>query len=198
MRCFCHNRAQFIAQRVEEVFDTAQHLLLGQGNHRYLLQVQQHYHVMELVPGQATHVSLPTQAALIAYLSEELASYSPLHLDAMALEDHDLALLLPMGQAECVQVFYRVNEGLADLYVLDEFNALWQQRLPFHDEQSLLAPLQRFLQSILYRREALVPMDTAQPRSLETVLPTVAIRPRPSARRRAKAGAAEPGQQGVL
>ncbi|WP_426178758.1 class I adenylate cyclase [Pseudomonas sp. TWRC1-2] len=163
VRCFCHNRAQFIAQRVEEIFDTAQNLLLSQSNHRYLLQVQQHYHVMELMPGQATHVSLPTQDALIAYLSEELASYSPLHLDAMALEDHDLALLLPMGLADCVQVFYRINEGFAELYVLDEFNALWQQRLPFHDEQSLLAPLQRFLQSIIYRREALAPLDTQQP-----------------------------------
>ncbi|WP_321861654.1 class I adenylate cyclase [Pseudomonas paraveronii] len=163
VRCFCHNRAQFIARRVEEIFDTAQNLLLGQGNHRYLLQVQQHYHVMELMPGQATHVSLATQDALIAYLSEELASYSPLHLDAMALEDHDLALLLPMGMADCVQVFYRVNEGVAELYVLDEFNALWQQRLPFHDEQSLLAPLQRFLQSIIYRRDALSPVDPQEP-----------------------------------
>lgn len=163
VRCFCHNRAQFIAQRVEEIFDTAQNLLLSRGNHRYLLQVQQHYHVMELMPGQATHVSLATQDALIAYLSEELASYSPLHLDAMALEDHDLALLLPMGMADCVQVFYRVNEGCAELYVLDEFNALWQQRLPFHDEQSLLAPLQRFLQSIIYRREALSPIDPQEP-----------------------------------
>jgi len=165
VRCFCHNRAQFIAQRVEEVFDTAQHLLLGQSNHRYLLQVQQHYHVMELMPGQATHVSLATQNALIAYLSEELASYSPLHLDAMALEDHDLALLLPMGMAACVQVFYRVNEDYAELYVLDEFNSLWQQRLPFHDEQSLLVPLQRFLQSIIYRRDALSPLDPQQPMS---------------------------------
>ncbi|WP_179179752.1 class I adenylate cyclase [Pseudomonas sivasensis] len=163
VRCFCHNRAQFIAQRVEEIFDTAQNLLLGQSNHRYLLQVQQHYHVMELMPGQATHVSLATQDALIAYLSEELASYSPLHLDTMALEDHDLALLLPMGMAYCVQVFYRVNEDFAELYVLDEFNAFWQQRLPFHDEQSLLAPLQRFLQSIIYRRDALSPLDTQQP-----------------------------------
>lgn len=163
VRCFCHNRAQFIAQRVEEIFDTAQNLLLGQSNHRYLLQVQQHYHVMELIPGQSTHVSLATQDALIAYLSEELASYSPLHLDAMALEDHDLALLLPMGMADCVQVFYRVNEGFAELYVLDEFNALWQQRLPFHDEQSLLAPLQRFLQSIIYRRDALSPLDQQEP-----------------------------------
>lgn len=170
VRCFCHNRAQFIAQRVEEIFDTAQNLMLSQLNHRYLIQVQQHYHVMELAPGQATHVPLASQQALVDYLSEELASYSPLHLDAMALEDHDLAALLPMGQADCVQVFYRINEGFAELYVLDEFNALWQQCLPFHDEQSLLVPLQRFLQSVIYRRDALSPLDPQQPLGAVQVL----------------------------
>jgi adenylate cyclase class 1 len=169
VRCFCHNRAQFIARRVEEVLDTAQNLLLSKLNHRYLIQVQQHYHVLELVPGQVNHVALATLPALFDYLAEERVSYSPLHLDPMALEDHDLALILPMGQPDCVQVFYRINEHQADLYVLDEFNALWQQRLPYHDEQSLLVPLQRFLQSIQYRRDALLPMDTSQPLSLDTL-----------------------------
>ncbi|KQV23280.1 adenylate cyclase [Pseudomonas sp. Root329] len=182
VRCFCHNRAQFIARRVEEILDTAQNLLLSKLNHRYLIQVQQHYHVLELVPGQVNHVALATLPALVDYLGEELASYSPLHLDPMALEDHDLALVLPMGQPDCIQVFYRINEYHADLYVLDEFNALWQQRLPYHDEQSLLVPLQRFLQSIQYRRDALLPMDVAQPLSLDTLyyqlLPSGPVRAR--------------------
>ncbi|MGF6164518.1 adenylate cyclase class 1 [Pseudomonas sp. 2725] len=169
VRCFCHNRAQFIAQRVEEILDTAQNLLLSRLNHRYLIQVQQHYHVLELVPGQVQHIALATLPALIDYLGEEMASYSPLHLDPKALEDHDLALFLPAGQPDCIQVFYRVNEDQADLYVLDEFNALWQQRLPWHDEQSLLVPLQRFLQSIQYRRDALLPMDAAHPLNLDTL-----------------------------
>jgi len=169
VRCFCHNRAQFIAQRVEEIIDTAQTLLMSQLNHRYLIQVQQHYHVLELVPGQVNHVPLASLPALLDYLGEELPSYSPLHLDPRALEDHDLALILPMGQPDCLQVFYRVHEQQAELYVLDEFNALWQQRLPYHDEQSLLVPLQRFLQSILYRREALMPMETAPSGTLDTL-----------------------------
>jgi adenylate cyclase class 1 len=169
VRCFCHNRAQFIAQRVEDILDTAQNLLLSKLNHRYLIQVQQHYHVLELVPGQVRHVALATLPALFDYLSQELPCYSPLHLDPMALEDQDLALLLPMGQPDCIQVFYRVNADQADLYVLDEFNALWQQRLPWHDEQSLLVPLQRFLQSIQYRRDAVQPMDATQPLSLDTL-----------------------------
>ena len=169
VRCFCHNRAPFIAQRVEEILDTAQNLLLSKLNYRYMIQVQQHYHVLELVPGQVNHVALATLPALLDYLSEDLASYSPLHLDHKALEDHDLALLLPMGQPDCIQVFYRVYADQADLYVLDEFNALWQQRLPWHDEQSLLVPLQRFLQSIQYRRDALLPMDAANRLSLDTL-----------------------------
>ncbi|MHC8302741.1 class I adenylate cyclase [Pseudomonas sp. ZS1P83] len=182
VRCFCHNRAQFIAQRVEEILDTAQNLLLSKLNHRYLIQVQQHYHVLELVPGQVNHVALATLPALVDYLGEELASYSPLHLDPMALEDQDLALVLPMGQPDCIQVFYRINEYHADLYVLDELNALWQQRLPYHDEQSLLVPLQRFLQSLQYRRDALLSMDVAQPLSLDTLyyqlLPSGPVRAR--------------------
>ena len=170
VRCFCHNRAQFIAQRVEEVLDTAQDLLLGNLNHRYLVQIQQRYHVLELVQGHVKHIALDSLPALLNYLSQELSAYSPLYLDIRALEEHDLALVLPMGQPGCVQVFYRINDTYAELYVLDEFNALWQQRLPFHDEQSLLVPLQRFLQSILYRREALMPMDTTQPSAaLETL-----------------------------
>ncbi|WP_223511461.1 class I adenylate cyclase [Pseudomonas sp. GL-R-26] len=169
VRCFCHNRAQFIAQRVEEILDTAQNLLLSRLNHRYLIQVQQDYHVLELVPGRVQHIALATLPALINYLGEEMASYSPLHLDPKALEEHDLSLFLPTGQPDCIQVFYRVIEDQADLYVLDEFNALWQQRLPWHDEQSLLVPLQRFLQSIQYRRDALLPMEAAHPMNLDTL-----------------------------
>jgi adenylate cyclase, class 1 len=182
VRCFCHNRAQFIAQRVEEIIDSAHDLLLSRLNHRYLLQVQQHYHVLELVPGQVKHVALGTLTELVDYLAKEQTSYSPLHLDPMALADHDLALILPMGQPACIQVFYRMHDDQADIYVLDEFNALWQQRLPYHDEQSLLVPLQRFLQSIQFRREALLPMSGAEPSSLEIqyyqVLPSGPARPR--------------------
>ena len=159
VRCFCHNRAQAIAQRVEEVFATAQALLAEGLGHRYLVQVQQHTHVLELHRGAVSLVSLDSQHGLLAYLGEERAEYSPLHLDANVLEDHDLALVLPQGQPQCLQVFYRVQESWADVYVLDEFNALWQQRLPYHDDCSLLLPLQRFLQSVVFRHNARLPLE---------------------------------------
>jgi adenylate cyclase class 1 len=53
------------------------------------------------------------------------------------------------------------------LYVLDEYNALWQQRLPLHDEAHLLLPLQRFLRSVVMRRDARLPLDTQRAASLD-------------------------------
>ncbi|WP_296260824.1 MULTISPECIES: class I adenylate cyclase [unclassified Pseudomonas] len=170
VRCFCHNRAPAIAQRVEEVIHTAQLLLSRRMNHRYLIQVQQHYHVLEMTPGHVTHVALENLPELYRYLGEELPGYSPIHLDPQALDDSDLSLIIPYGQPECIQVFYRISEPHADLYVLDEHNALWHHHLPYHDESSLLMPMQRFLQSLMYRRGALLPLDNPlDPQALDTL-----------------------------
>lgn len=167
VRCFCHNRAQAIAQRVEELFDTAQLLLDQNLNHRYLVQIAQDTHVLELLPGHVTLATLANHEDVLSYLGEERGQYSPLHLDANALQDHDLPRILELGQPQCIQVFYRLLEGWADLYVLDEYNALWQQRLPLDDETHLLLPLQRFLRSVVMRRDARLPLDSLQQASLQ-------------------------------
>ncbi|MDH0646542.1 class I adenylate cyclase [Pseudomonas sp. GD03858] len=167
VRCFCHNRAQAIGQRVEEIFDTTQRLLDQSPNQRYLLQVAQCTHIFDLQPGLVTLASLDDHDALLDALGEERSRYSPLHLDAQALLDHDLPLLLAQGQPRCIQVFYRLLDGWAELYVLDEHNALWRQRLPLQDERHLLLPLQRFLQSMVMRRDAQLPLDSLQQASLD-------------------------------
>ncbi|WP_044873185.1 class I adenylate cyclase [Pseudomonas sp. LFM046] len=163
VRCFCRNRAQAISQRVEELFGDAQALLNVAGVPRFLLQIQQRFHVLQLEPGQVAHASLADLPALVEHLGRDLPGYSPLQLDRHALTDHDLAVILPLGRANCIQVFYRQDGDSAEISLLDEHNALWRQRLPFRDEQSLLTPLHRFLQSLLYRRNALLPLDSPQP-----------------------------------
>jgi adenylate cyclase class 1 len=161
VRCYCRNRAVAIATRVEELLrDLLDNYASGQPS-RYLVQVRQHYHVLQLVPGQIRHTALGDLPALLDHLGAEQELYSPLNLDRYALEGNDLALILPMGKPQSIQVFYRLNEqnSEAELTVLDEHNALWRRRLPYRDEQSLLTPLQRFLQSLLYRRNAQLPLD---------------------------------------
>ncbi|MNN96192.1 adenylate cyclase [compost metagenome] len=90
--------------------------MLDQGrNHRYLLQVAQHIHVLELLPGQVSLTTLAEHEAVLDCLGEERSTYSPLYLDAHALQDHDLPLVLENGHPGCIQVFYRLLEGWADL-----------------------------------------------------------------------------------
>ena len=163
VRCYCRNRAQPIAERVDELLrDLFEAYAAGQQS-RYLVQIRQHYHVLQLTPGRVNHSTLGDLPALLENLGTEQERYSPLHLDRYALDDNDLALILPMGRPQCIQVFYRLHEtsGEAELTLLDEHNALWRRRLPFRDEQSLLTPIHRFLQSLLYRRNAMLPLDGA-------------------------------------
>lgn len=163
VRCFCRNRAAAIAQRVEELFQDAYAQLASGNGGRYLLQIRQQYHLLRLQPGQVSHQSLADLPALLEHLGERQGAYSPLHLDRHALEGEDLALLLPLGRPGCLQVFYRLDEGQATLYLLDERNSLWHGRQACDDEQTLLVPLQRFLQAMLYRRSAQLPLGEAQP-----------------------------------
>lgn len=159
VRCFCRNRATAIALRVEELFRAVQQQLHAAPNSRYLLQVQQHFHLLGLTPRAISHTLLPDLPALLDLLGTEQPAYSALHLDRLTLEGEDLALILPYGRPGTVQVFFRRAGEFAELSILDEHNALWRQRLAFRDEQSLLTPLHRFLQSVLYRRNALLPLE---------------------------------------
>ena len=163
VRCLCHNRAQFIANRVEGIFNTAQALRASGQALRYVVQVEQRLHVLELAKEHVRHVALADRNALAGYLSQRLATYRPVHLDPMALGEDDLGLILPKGKPGAIQVFYRLNDGEAELSVLDECNVLWQQTVAFHDEMSLLVPLQRFLQASLFRREACQPLEDESP-----------------------------------
>ncbi len=183
VRCFCRNRATAIAERVEELFrDTLGHFGKAPGN-RYLLQVKQRFHLLQLTRGAVRHTPLNDLPTLLEHLGAGQPGYSPLHLDRNALEGEDLALILPSGQADCIQIYYRLHEhsDQAELTVLDERNALWRRQLPYRDEQSLLVPLQRFLQSLLYRRNALFALDDpTAPAPLEVlyyqVLPAAPLR----------------------
>jgi adenylate cyclase class 1 len=163
--CFCRNRAVTIAERVESLLSELTGYLDRGEQPRYLLQIARRYHLLDLLPGNVRHTTLDDLPALLEHLAQDRAEYSPLHLDHNALEGEDLALILEAGRPACVQVFYRLNEadGLAQITVLDECGAVWRTQAPFHNETSLLTPLHRFLQAMLYRRESVQPLENPQP-----------------------------------
>ncbi|WP_181296427.1 class I adenylate cyclase [Pseudomonas sp. Q2-TVG4-2] len=159
VRCFCRHSGLAIARRVETLFSDAQSCLDEASDGRYLLQVRQQFHMFDLTPGSVRHTKLGDLQALVQYLGEAHQRDRPVRVDRHALEGEDLSLILAQARTQCLQVFYRVQGALAELTVLDEFNALWRQQLVYRDEQSLLTPLLRFLQSVSYRRTTQLPFE---------------------------------------
>lgn len=159
IRCFSRNAGVALARRIETIFTDAKALLDEPGEQRYLLQVRQHYHVLDLIAGNVRHTTLSDVPALLDHLGEPHHSLRPLRVERHALEGTDLALILEQARPNCLQVFYQVRGDLAEVTVLDEFNALWRQQQPYRDEQSLLTPLLRFLQSVSYRRTTQLPFE---------------------------------------
>ncbi len=173
IRCCCRTSGQAVARRLEEIFREARERLEEGLGSRYLLQVRQHFHLLERLPGQVRHTGLSNLPALLDYLGEAHHLYRPLHLDRHALAGHDLPLILAEGRPDCLQVFYRVQGNRAELSILDEFNALWRRQVPYRDEHSLLAPLLRFLKSMCLRRQAQLPFGESRLAPMEIVIQRV-------------------------
>ena len=180
VRCFTPQTGTRIARRLEEIIHDSQQAL-GQADSRYLLQIRQQFHLFDLQAEQPSHTPLNDLGALIEYLGEAHHRPRALHLDRNLLAGHDLPLILAQGKAGCLQVFYRVEGDQAELSVLDEFNALWRQRLPYRDEQSLLTPLRRFLHSLEHRRSAEGALDATAIASMDIefhrIMPALGERP---------------------
>ncbi|WP_417660960.1 class I adenylate cyclase [Pseudomonas sp.] len=164
IRCYCRNRAMTIAERVEELFTQVQSTHAMALPQRYIVQTKQLFHVLELGSASVHNSTLNGMTELVEHLGSAQSQASALHVDRSALQNDDLSLILPATKANCIQVFYRIvgNGAEAELSILDEHNALWRQRLSFTDEHCLLTPIQRFLQSLLYRRNALPAMTEQQ------------------------------------
>lgn len=154
---FCPTRPHAIAARVEELFRdiiACYHGGTRPPGTRYLLEIQGQYWLLGIqgrLPQWQRARDLPALLALLGQPSEDV---SPLVVDRHALHGQPLAAVLQHAGPDSISVFYLAEEHEAQLYVVDERGALVSWRTAFRDEATLLAPLDRFLLSILLRQNA--------------------------------------------
>jgi adenylate cyclase class 1 len=157
IRCFCPTRPKAIADRVEELFrDVAVCYYSGTrpANSRYIVEIQRQFHCLQFIDNKAAIECCETIGQLKTYLGRQQVSYSPIVLDRNCLSNTVLEAIIQHGQAEQIQVFYQHRDDLAEVYILDEKGSLFCYQTSFHDEQTLLAPLDQFIQSTLFRRSS--------------------------------------------
>ncbi len=173
--CFCPQRAQAIAARVEDLFKAMKQAFFqstGVRPARYVIEVETGYYVFQYIDEQFRYYLCDSERALLDRLSQRPSDFSPIIFDQHAqLSKPELLPLLSYNLAGIVQIFYlafsrgnssgssngsQSETGYAQGYrvlVLDEFGSLLQFELPAIQEELLQSSLSRCAQGLLMSRQ---------------------------------------------
>lgn len=157
IRCFSAGYATTITARLEQLFSDL-FACYGSGENssssRYLLEIGQQYCCFQRVNGRFQYQRYDDQNSLFAGLERPQAGYSPAVFDRYSMGSSELAAIYKRCRKGCIQFFYRADEDTAQIYVVDENGALVQYQTAFYDQESLLVPFQRFMESVLMRLDS--------------------------------------------
>lgn len=155
--CFCPQRAQAIATRVESLFQDIRHAFFQDAalrSARYVIEVEKGYYVFQYVDEQFRYFVCQDEAELMWRLSRQPSGFSPIILDRQAaVPGLFFAELLAYNQPNRIQVFYLPVGSGYQLVVLDEFGSLLQFELPPFQEEVLQSSIWRCLQSLITSRQ---------------------------------------------
>jgi adenylate cyclase class 1 len=158
----CHaaggSRAGLVARRVEalaarllECFRTE-----GEGA-RCLVAAGTGHYLLERDGDRFRWRHADDERALLELLAEPLATPRPVVLERGALAGSRLGAILQSPPRGGFQVYSLSDGGALELYVLDEYGALFHQVMAGTDELHALVHLRRFLESLGRRRSAQSP-----------------------------------------
>ncbi|VAW75627.1 Adenylate cyclase [hydrothermal vent metagenome] len=151
---FSSSRGAIIARRIEDLFrDVADYFYRNywRRHARYALRIGQHYFVLQCENDVPRYLELESREAMLDHLGQAQAAFSPIHIDEQTLDNSPLGVALKHNREGVVQLFYRLDHGHAEVWILDELGSLFHQRIIFRDRQTLLGQFQRFLEAVRYR-----------------------------------------------
>ncbi|MFT6903385.1 MAG: adenylate cyclase class 1 [Oleiphilaceae bacterium] len=162
--CFCPQRAQAIASRVEDLFHAIKKAFFqtrSVRSARYVIEVESGYYVFQYIDGQFRYFICDSEANLLARLAQKPSSFSPVIFDQLAeTTNFTFQELLPYNLPGVIQVIYLpVNSNSnnqLDAYkvlVLDELGSMLQFDIPGMQEELLQSSLFRCLQSLMMTRQ---------------------------------------------
>ncbi|MEN8802938.1 MAG: class I adenylate cyclase, partial [Thiogranum sp.] len=151
---FSSSRGPIIARRLQQLFSELTEYFYynyWRRHARYALRIGQNYYVLKCEHNIPRYQELESEIALLNHLGQPQAAFSPVRIDKQAIDNSPLTLIVEKNRQGVVQLFYQINSGCAQVYILDERGSLFHQRLAFHDQQTLLGQFQQFLELVCYR-----------------------------------------------
>ncbi len=158
---FGSSRSHNIASRVEKVLAELVDCFFESGpglNSRFVLEIEDGYAVFYHRNDNFHHVMTSSQKELFEMLGESQHEFSPVVIESHSLANHPLPVIMQNNRPDVIQLYsLQASKGI-QIYVVDEFGALFYQLVKNADERHLLIQQQRFIDSLSNRR-ALLSVD---------------------------------------
>jgi len=173
--CFCPNRAEAIAKRVDDLFrevftrffatTTSTAELEGI---RYLLQIEQSYFILQFEGKRPQFSVMEDYDALCDHLVLPQRQFRKITVDSYTLKNDPLETICRHMKAGVVQIYIVQTPREQQIWIMDESGSLVTLALTKEHAQCQLGALSLFLCSILERRQMRDALDLAH-----TVLPEI-------------------------
>lgn len=143
-----------IAHRVEGLFREVVELFYGGESSvgkRFIVTMGRSHFVFFFVGDKPRYERLVGDSGLIQFLGKPRERFISAHFDSRFQKESFLPMIYDRNKPGQVQLFFYEKKSMADIYVLDEKGALFHQRLPYHDETTLLGQFSRFFEAVSNR-----------------------------------------------
>ncbi len=124
----------------------------NKGDVRYILEIDQTYVLVYRETDNFYYYRADTEREFFNKLSEPLQENSYFVVDKHAFKDTIVSDVFKKNEVGKIQLFYEVNGNLATIYVLDEQGAAFYQKLPFHEDMTLINQYMAFFDTTLNRQ----------------------------------------------
>ncbi len=155
---FCSTYSSNIISRIEDLFSAVINAYYSHSaaeHTRYVLMIEDVYYICDYRKGALHHERINSYKKLVKELGSAKTDFSPVVFDKNTTWDKPLANIYKINRAGMIQMFYLVQNKSVTIYIIDELGALFIQKVPFHDSQSLINHFTLFFASTIKRRNIL-------------------------------------------
>jgi adenylate cyclase, class 1 len=144
-----------ITKRIEEVIQNVVSLFYGknhQDNLRYFIQIEDSYYVLFNEDNHLCYKYIGSSVHLLRSLSKPNSKFSPVTFEPETHSNKLIQELFKANTNDKIQLFYSINDVMADIYIIDENGSLFIQTIPFHDSNALINHFNLFFEATINRR----------------------------------------------
>lgn len=144
-----------ITRRIEELFQD----IIGNyyqrdvnDQQRYLVGIGDSFHEIYHDNGYFKHGLIGNNRNLLRSLARPHEYFCPLIFDKYTEDNKLLQAIYKLNRENRIQLFYKAQNNIARIYIIDENGSLFTQQIPYYDGKALIKHFDLFFQSCINRR----------------------------------------------